>query len=169
MFFISRDSSNFCFCRVESKQDVRGEEDVWQNTSISRRRKKGKFLQLQFNHIRKFRKWICPFEIWIRNSLPAKMKRGEGWHYCEGKWIIAEGYWIVTLPLQSITTKPLLYNSPLPPSLQFAFSERILYLLRWQQQEMYFWCISLDNPTWCRDIHYECICISIRHQCTFEI
>ena len=79
-----------------------------------RRRKKGKFLQLQFNHIWKFRKWICPFEIWIRNSLPAKMKRGEGWHYCKGKWIIAEGYWIVTLPLQSITTKPLLYNPILP-------------------------------------------------------
>ena len=116
MFFISRDSSNFCFCSVKSKQDVRGEEDVWQDIAIlqkEKKKQKGKYLAF-FNQIWKFRKWLCPFEIRIRDSLPVKMKRGEGWHYCDGKWIIAEGYWIVTLPLQSITTKPLLYNPILP-------------------------------------------------------
>ena len=56
-----------------------------------------------------------------------------------------------------------------PSRIHLLWTERILYFLRQQQQEMYFWCISLDNPTWCRDIHYECICISIWHQCTFEI
>ena len=40
MFFISRESSNFCLCCVKSKQDVRGEEGAWQDIAILQKKKK---------------------------------------------------------------------------------------------------------------------------------
>ena len=134
-----------------------------------RRRKKGKFLQkysTTFGNsengfvLLKYGLGIVCLEKWRGERGGTTVRANELLQKVIGLWL-----WLCNqLPPNPSCTIPFS-----PSRIHLLWTERILYFLRHQQQEMYFWCISLDNPTWCRDIHYECICISIRHQCTFEI